>query len=364
MAVTNNLETDQRVHKIALTLQDIGLEPLVVGRKFANSTNLIRPYQTHRFHLFFNKKALFYATYNIRLFLFLLKKRAQNIVANDMDTLPACYFAAKITHAHLVFDAHEIFSELPEVVGRKSVQKVWKTLERFFIPKLQTCYTVNNSLANFYKEKYAKKFEVVYNFPLCNSPKEKVTCKLPEHPENGHKVIIYQGAVNKDRGLEQLIDAMPLVEHAVLWIVGGGDVLMQLKRRAKKLNLNKKVVFIGQVSFEKLHFFTQNAHVGVSLEQNTNLNYYFSLPNKIFDYLHAGLPVLVSPLPEMKKIVTQNKVGELVESFDKQLLAQQINALCTNQNAIDTYRQNISNHANDFCWENQRKIIQTIYKKV
>ncbi|MDR0798905.1 MAG: glycosyltransferase, partial [Dysgonamonadaceae bacterium] len=142
LSVTNDLVTDQRVHKVCTTLLQHGYEVKSVGRRLRNSPDLQRPYATRRMRLLFNKGFLFYAEFNLRLFWYLLFDRTDLYLANDTDTLLANYLASKLRRKPLVFDAHEMFPEVPEVIHRKKVHAVWQGLEDFLFPKLTHAYTV------------------------------------------------------------------------------------------------------------------------------------------------------------------------------------------------------------------------------
>ena len=199
-----------------------------------------RDYSTKRMKLLFEKGALFYASYNIRLFLLLLFRKADVLVSNDLDTLLANYMASKFKRdCELVYDSHEYFTEVPELIHRPRIQKIWLRIEQRIFPTLTKIYTVNESIAKIYSDLYTKDIKVVRNIsPLWHPEKleDKATLGIPENTP----LIILQGAgINIDRGAEEAIEAMQSVD-AVLMIVGSGDVIDQLKARVKKLKLEEK----------------------------------------------------------------------------------------------------------------------------
>ena len=233
VSVTNDLVTDQRVHKVCTTLSENGYEVKLIGRKLRNSKPINRSYSTVRMNLLFNKKLFFYAEYNIRLFFYLLFHKTDIYLSNDTDTLLANYLASFIRKKPLIFDAHEIFPEVPEVTNRKRIKKVWTAIEDFIFPRLKNSYTVCDSVAEYYNEKYKINMRVVRNIP----PKRTTTLSSQPSPidSKGKKVILYQGAVNLGRGIEWIIETMPLLDDFVFYVIGDGDKLMELKEKVIKM---------------------------------------------------------------------------------------------------------------------------------
>jgi glycosyltransferase involved in cell wall biosynthesis len=273
------------------------------------------------------------------------------MLSNDTDTLPANFLASKIRRKKLVFDAHELFPEVPELAHRPKVKRIWKKIEDWIFPHLKYCYTVCQLIADYYNQKYNINMKVVRNVPYCSEPANE---KLLDYPEK--KIILYQGAVNLGRGLEWVIDAMPLVENAVLVIIGDGDMMNELKERVKNLQLEEKVFFLGRISGSELHKYTPSADLGLCLLENRGLNYYYSLPNRIFDYLHAGVPVLATDFPEIAHIVKNNHTGILVNRYEPEYLASVLNEFFAN--GFDT--GHFAEIAKKFCWEEEERIFQKI----
>lgn len=318
VSVTNDLTTDQRVSKVCNSLVKMGFDVLLVGRKLTNSKPINRPYKTKRISLLFNKGFFFYAEYNLRLFFYLLFVKKSILLSNDLDTLLPNYLVARLQHKKVVFDSHELFSEIPELQHRSFVKRCWKLLESFLLPKINLGYTVSNSIANFYKEKYRVSFHVIKNYPVL---KEIRKSKF-SFPTYNNKIILYQGALNIGRGIELMIDTMPLLENCLLVLIGDGDVKNELNEKVHKLQLQDKIKFLDKKVPNELHHLTPLADVGLSLEEDMGLNYRYALPNKLFDYTHAKIPCVVSNLVEMKHYVVQNSVGEILSERTPKQLAQ------------------------------------------
>lgn len=357
VSVTSDLVSDNRVHKVCNTLHNMGFIVLLVGRKLPKSQSIEnRAYKVKRFSLPFHKGPQFYAVYNFRLFLFLLFSKFDILLSNDLDSLPANFLASKTKGKPLVYDSHEYFTEVPELINRPKVKKAWEWLEGKMVPKIKTAYTVCNSIAEIYTAKYGTPFKVVRNIPVSSKfliEKKRV--------ESSQKIILYQGAVNIGRGLKQAILAMKFIENAKLIIAGDGDIKADLKSFVLKEKLQNKVEFSGRLSIEELSKLTPQADLGLSIEEDLGLNYRFALPNKLFDYIQAQVPVLITNLPEMVAIVNQYKIGEITESLEPHILAGKINDALHNQEKRKVWKNNLSIAAKELTWEKEEKILYSIF---
>jgi glycosyltransferase involved in cell wall biosynthesis len=370
VSVTNDLTTDQRVDRTCQALVKSGYDVLLVGRRLRNSKTLTpRSYRMHRMRLLFDKGPLFYAEYNITLFFFLLMHRYDLIVSNDLDTLPGNYLADRISHPfskmqnakckmqnakspirHL-HDCHEYFRGVPELTGRKTVSMIWKWIEDRIFPKLKYVMAVNQSVADLYQREYGNTIAVIRNVPFRKSL-SGARDRGSIHIRNDQKIILYQGAVNVDRGLEEAIMAMKHLEtDAILVIAGIGDIYETLIKLTLEHGLSEKVRFLGQIPFQDLHANTLMSDLGLSIEKDVSINYHYCLPNKFLDYIQANIPVLVSPFPEMKAIVDRYRIGEFIESHDPASLACQIDSMLKNPERMAAYKQNLLKAAEDLCWE-------------
>jgi len=363
VCVTNDLVTDQRVHKTCLTLQKCGFFTIEVGRMLPESLPLQRPYVTKRFKLCFRKGPQFYAEYNIRLFFYLLFAKVDLIFANDLDTLPAAFLAAKIRRKKIIYDTHEYFTETPELVHRPKVQAIWQKIENFIFPKLQFIFTVNDSIAELYKKKYNKNLQVVRNIPPTYIPPRLKTRKELDLPENKHILILQGTGINKDRGAEEVLTAMQYLQNCILLIIGSGDVLPALQKMTKELQLENKVIFKTKMPFEELRQYTCNSDLGLAIDKDTNLNYHFSLPNKLFDYIHAGIPVLASDLPELKKIINRYDIGYFLQNHDPKNIAATIEYIFENAERYKTVKSNTEKAREQLCWENEEKNLLQIIQQ-
>ena len=363
VSVTNDLYTDQRVHKVCVFLKENNYEVLLVGRKLKNSTDLPpRSYTTKRFKLRFEKGALFYANYNLRLFFFLLFRKTDVLLSNDLDTLLANYCAKKLKrNTELVYDSHELFTEVPELTTRPKVRKVWLAIEEWIFPKLKKVYTVNKSIAEIYQKKYKVPIQIVRNVSPRWEAEAIPTKKQLNLPEDCHIIILQGAGINIDRGAEEAVAAMKYIENTLFLIVGSGDVIPHLKEFVTKENLTEKVRFIGRKPYQEMMYYTFHADLGLTLDKDTNANYRFSLPNKVFDYLHTGTPIIASDLIEIKRIIVKHKVGKIISSHDPRDIALTINELLNDKAQLQELKSNCKTAAVVECWEHEVLVLKEIY---
>ncbi|WP_294670541.1 glycosyltransferase [uncultured Fluviicola sp.] len=365
VSVINDLNTDQRVHKVCSFIENQGYDVLLVGRKLKSSQEMeYRSYRTKRFRMYYEKGALFYAWFNFRLFWFLLFRRSTILVSNDLDTLLPNYLVSKLKGKKLVYDSHEYFTEVPELISRPKVKAVWERIERFIFPKLKFVSTVNQSIAEKYREKYGVSLKVVRNVSPLWNPAQIRSKKELGIPEGKHILIMQGAGLNVDRGVEEAIRMMPFLENVVLIIVGNGDIIPDMKKLVEKENWQDRVLFFGKRPYSELLQYTQQADLGLSFDQPTNPNYLFSLPNKIFDYIHTSTPIICSDLVEVAKLVKSYEVGEIVSDFDPQQLAQQVQAVLNNPELMDRWKNNCKIAAGKENWEVEVQQLNEFYPKV
>ncbi len=364
ISVTNDLATDQRVQKVAQTLLNMGFEVLLVGRLLKGSLT-VPHYKHHRMKLFFTKGVAFYAAYHFRLFLFLLFKKADILVANDLDTLLPNYLISKIKGLPLVYDSHEYYTEVPELQGNPTKKKIWLGVEQFIFPKLKKVFTVNASIAQIYEEKYKVKLNVLRNVPRKSHLQldSKATLRKQLNLPLDKKIIIMQGSgINVSRGGEEAVEAMQFVENTLLYIIGAGDAISLLKQMVIDLKLQDTVIFIAKLPYRELLNYTACADAGLTLDKDNNLNYRYSLPNKLFDYFACGLPVIASKLVEIEKIHHQFPFGILLTEVTAQSVAAAIRSVDVNAPVYQDWLVNIKKASELLCWENEEKIIEEVYR--
>ncbi len=359
--VTNDLSYDQRMIRICSSLAKNGYSVTLVGRKLSHSKPLsAQPFHQKRLKLFFNKGKLFYLEYNIRLFIFLLFSKFDIVNAVDLDTLTPGFLVSRIRGRACVYDAHEYFTEVPELVERPMVQKAWSKLADFILPRLSYCYTVGDCLSQIFYKKYGVDFEVIRNVPFGKNPNPLNPATKPETPF----IVLYQGALNDGRGLEEAIQAMANLVEVELWLAGEGDLSDELRELAAKMNLGNKVKFLGKLTPSELLPITEKAHLGLNLLKNKSLNYYYSLANKAFDYIQASVPSLNMDFPEYRKINDTYSVFILMKKLDPLAIAHEIELIRKNKSRYASLVENCQKASRHFTWENEEQKLLDFYQKI
>jgi len=353
--VTTDLTYDQRMIRICTSLATAGYTVTLVGRKMKASLPLSpQHFKQKRLFCFFEKGKLFYAEYNIRLFFYLMFKKMDGIGAIDLDSILPCYFASAIKKVKRVYDAHELFCEMKEIATRPAIYNLWKKIERYAVPKFELGYTVNQPIAREFEKMYGVKYEVIRNIALLReiNPASKK-----------EKFILYQGAVNEGRSFETLIPAMKYVGCKLI-ICGDGNFMKQAQELVNENNLQDKVFFKGKIKPDELRAITQQAYAGVTLFDDAGLSNYYSLANRFFDYLHAGIPQLCVNFPVYKEINDKYQIAILTDDINEKKIAALLNNLLTNEVEYKALQQNCLTARQELNWQQEEKKLIQFYKNL
>lgn len=364
-SVTNCICHDQRVMKIATEINSFGCDTLIIGRRMGECCEKdIVPFRVKRFRMFFKKGFLFYKFYNLRLFFFLLFHKNDLLVANDLDTLLPNFLISRLKRLPLVYDSHEYFTGVPAIQNRPLVKWVWKTIERFVFPHLKYIMTVSDSIAKRYESEYSIRPVTIRNFSPNPSERSKYSkSELGINP--GNLLLILQGAgINIDRGGEELIEAVNITEGVSLLIVGSGDILQLLKDKVRALDLGDRVKFIPKIPWFELMKYTRSADAGISVDRCTNLNHEFSLPNKVFDYISSGIPVVASDLCEIKKLLVKHNCGIIIPEVSPAEISKAIKKIRDDSSLLDELKQNAIIASKSVNWEVESIKVRAFYKVI
>ncbi len=352
----SNLYTDQRIEKVCRTLHEHGYQVELIGNNWGGDAAMERPYPFYRIQHSAKSLRFAYVEFQKKLYGELTKRADKStiLLANDLDALLPNVLISKKLNIPLVFDSHEIFTEMPAIQGRWT-QKVWRMLERKLVPGIKYMMTESYSYADWFRNAYNVEPVVIRNIPRKLSPPD-------EFPQNNPKIVLYQGVINQSRGIPQAIIAMQDVANAEFHIIGDGPKRKEYEQLVLSEKLQHKVKFLGKMYPEDLRKVTKTADVGLSLEENGGVSYLYSLPNKVADYIQARVPSVMINFPEMSRVHQDFKVGELIENHDPQVISAHINIVLNNGRAF--YLDELNRAAESLCWENEEPKILSLFGKV
>lgn len=343
------------MHRICTSLAANGYAVTLVGRKLASSLPLTpEKFAQKRIRCWFNKGKWFYAEYNVRLFIYLLFKRMDAICAIDLDTILPCLKISRWKKIPRIYDAHELFTELKEVVTRPRIKKVWDKIEKKAVPAFNCGYTVSESIAGEFNKRYGVTYQTIRNIPKLE--------ELESFPAT-EQFILYQGAVNEARGFEYLVPAMQWV-NTKLVICGDGNFMLRLKQLILDHQLENKIELKGMLPPDKLWTISRQAYIGMAVAENEGMNQYLALPNKFFDYIHAGLPQITMNFPEYRKINEQYEVAVLIDDLDPKRIATAINNLLEDVVLHKRLKENCLKARLELNWQNEEKKLLSFYQSV
>lgn len=362
VSVISDLVTDQRVQKECSTFCKMGYEVLLVGRNSRNTFGLAEvPYKIKRFQNLFRRGPLMYLVFNVQLFFFLLFKKADILWANDLDTLLPNFIVSRLKRIKLVYDSHEYFTL---TVYKKFSREVWQRLESFLFPQLKNVVTVNNSVRKIYEEKYKVPLVVLRNMPL--KSKQIDSFEIPAVYRD-KKILIIQGrGINEHRGAEEAVEMMQyLPEEFILFFLGGGTVMENLRQMTIRLDLSGRIFFMGILPYSHMMGYTRHGFLGLILEKiDFNDAHRFSLSNRFFDYIKANIPVLSTRVPDIMTIIEQYNIGGLIDEVAPKAIAARVLQAASEMELYRIWKQNTVIAADELCWENEEKVLWHFMKNL
>ena len=341
--------------RICTSLAGAGYDVTLVGFKRKKSKPLVKqPFKQVRLWVMTEQGKLLYLHYWINLFLFLLFRRADVICAIDLDTILPVYYASRLRGKERVYDAHEIFTELKEVISRPAIHKMWSWIGDHTVPRFPVGYTIGDCYAEEFKKLYGVKYGVVRNATIL---------KPLSIPEKKDRFILYQGWVNVGRCFEQLIPAMRHVD-ARLVICGEGNFYAQARKLAREYDLQDKIDFKGYVPPAELVAYTRQAYIGITLFEDTSLSNRLSLGNRFFDYMHSGVPQLCVKFPEYERINAQFEIAALVADPIPESVASALNKMLQDEGYYKKLQENCLRAREIYCWQEEEKKLLAIYDQL
>jgi len=356
VTVTNDLNQDQRMHRICDSLFSAGYDVTFVGRKKKSSSALlVQKFNQKRLSCIFDKGILFYFEYNIRLVFYLLFHKFDIGYSVDLDTIAPVGIVSLLKRNYHIHDAHEYFTEVPELQNKTIKKWIWNSIAKLFLGGCDLRFTVNEELAKELSEKYKYSFQVLRSVPLMNSD---ITIGVKD------KIILYQGVLNKGRGIKEAISAIASMdEDVMLYIAGEGDLSGDLRAHKDSVDVNKKVHFLGWKLPNELKAITQKAWLGINLLDGNSLNYQYSLANKFFDYMHAGVPSINMDFPVYRRYCDEFNVGVCIGELSSESIKQVVTSLLNDESKYQSMVDSCLGSRGKQSWQvEEGKLLSSISK--
>lgn len=362
MMVTNPCVNDARVLKEATTLSENGFNVVIL----AILGDGLSPYQKtksfsiKRIHRIFKPNSfLGKLEFSLKFSIFGIVEKADIYHAHDLSTLLESFIASKINRAKIVYDSHELYISN---YGKKSIgTTLYSILEKALIKNVQQVITVNDHIGDVLFSRYnlRKNPVIVMNSPKLNDSNLASNDRIINTDQN---IILYQGTMQKGRGLNNLILAMNyLSDDYFLLMVGDGNIRKELEDLSCD---NPNIRFTGMISLHELSRYTKCADLGVILFENESWNNYYASPNKLFEYIHSEIPILAPNYPFIENIINTYKVGCLIENIDPETIAESIKSIFADNNLYENMKKNTLTAKIDLNWEIEEQKLIHLYDQL
>lgn len=328
--ILNEAETLSKRYELTILARHYSHRPLARPQSFKIKRIKFPTFKIYQLNIFSSLFALAKAAW---------QEKAAIYHAHDLDGLLCAFPTALLRGKILIYDSHEVWSEIFPFSNLGLLRRFFKPLERFLMLKVKAGITVNQAIADFLASKYGKNFLALYNLPLLK--KEKVARVSLKKLFPGRKIILQLGIVDEGRGLEQIMAAAKLLPKGLIIVfLGKGKLEKKIFRLIRESHLEDKVFILPRVAPEEVVSAIGDVDLGLALTQKISLSYYYSSPNKLFQYLAAEIPILGSNFPEYKKIILANRIGEVVDPAEPKLIGQKI-IFMLGRKQQEKYRRNL-----------------------
>jgi len=366
IAFLGNIDYDTRCLNLFNSLKQKGYDVNFIGfdwltENFWAQKGKKNIYKLHKGFL----SLTYYFNFIYKLKWNLFKSKATLFFAEDIYTLPLVVIFAKMKKAKVIYDSRELFGHLAGLKNRKIIQRILGWIEKIFITRVDYVIVTGTMDETYIKDKYGLDNTIILrNLPVFNKPEKIIDLRERLHIRPDKKILIYQGVIHQGRGLQIIFNVLKNLPKCVLVILGSGEYEEYYKDIADEMNLHSQVFFWGKINQNELLNYTAAADVGLSLIEDISLSYHYALPNKLFEYIMAEIPVIVSKLPQMVEIVMQYNVGEVVEPDNQDELINKINLLFEDEELYSSYKANCKSASKELNWDNEINILFNVLENL
>ena len=315
--------------------------------------------KTKKYAKFYLLKFINYIEFTFKVLFFYKKKKIKIVNAHSLIVLPICYLFKLIHGAKIIYDTHELETEKNGLSGSR--KKLYKWIEYLLIKKVDHIFVVSENIAGWYEKTYnIARPTVLFNAPNIEYPKKTNYFRDTFHLRDDQIIILYQGLLGTNRGIKILLETFKrrINDKIVIVFMGYGKFDKEIQSTAKSYN---NIFFHKAVPPDMLINYTASADIGLATIENNCLSYNFCMPNKLFEYVMAGLPVISSNVKEMADFIKKYQNGVVIENNTVESLNQAIEQLLSMD--FEVLKQNAKKVVIDYSWEQQEIKMIPIYKK-
>jgi glycosyltransferase involved in cell wall biosynthesis len=270
------------------------------------------------------------------------------------------FIIAKLKHARIYYNSREIYAFIGGLRNRPHLQSLIRYIEKLFITKVDLVLTTGWMDSDYLEKSYGlNNTLVIRNIPAYQAPTNKVDFRKVYELNENTVILLYQGVLLEGRGVPNILRSMTKLPDTVLIVVGDGEQKKNFINLAETLGVRDRVIFTGMISQNELINYTTGADIGLVLIENISLSYYYALPNKLFEYIMAGLPLLSSDLPQMKEIIEKYNVGESINIENDETIVNVIRKWIKDPDLLALYRKNCHSAALELNWQEEYKRVRT-----
>lgn len=291
-----------------------------------------------------------------------LKKKYDIYHSNDLNTLPQGYICSRLRRAKLLYDSHEVQT------SRTGYTKRAYYIEKFFINKIDGMIMTTKTRADYVADLYKIRTPyIIHNYPF-NTGDESIKNKYDVHKilniPKEEPILLYQGGIQVGRGLDKIVDAVPMFKRGITVFIGDGKIKEELKAKVKEKGIEHKVRFLNKVPVNELMYYTADAYLGFQVLNNVCFNHYSALSNKLFEYIMSEIPVVACDFPEIKRIVEGEEAGICIDSHNPDEIAKAVNKMLDDEELHNKFKRNCKYIKTKYNWDNEKKNFVNIYENI